>query len=149
MSRSIFDIAKSVSWTEEGRFYLTQKDPKHELLAEYLSGFNLIDLEKELASIKNTMQVLNSNDTYAIERHFIKELHGFNEDSTAYVGGATDFSVTLIYTHLEHLTYLKHVYGEPNERYVISLYDVVIYLEQLKRLISGLLSATKTQEKSS
>ena len=139
MSLSIFDIAKNISWTNEGRFYLTQKESKYELLTEYLSGFNIQEINSEIASIYKTIEIISSNDNKKIANYFTQELHGFNEDSTAFVGGATDFSVSLIFSFIEKSTYLKHVYGEPNETYPIDLCQLIHYMEGLKKIINSVI----------
>jgi hypothetical protein len=45
MSFSIFDIATGISWIKEGKIYLSQKDPKYELLVEYLNVGYIEDLK--------------------------------------------------------------------------------------------------------
>lgn len=134
MNLSIFDIITSISWTSEARFYVTHKKNEYELLAEYLSGFNFSELDNEIKSMKQTIQVLNSNDKDKIENYFMQHLHGFNEDGTAYIAGATDFSVSLIFSYIDGSTYLRHVYG--TEQYGIKLQQILLYLQDLKSLFS-------------
>lgn len=149
MTLSIFDIATSISWTEDKRIYLKHKENIYDLLCEYLSGFNITDLTSEIESLKKTQQVLNSNNKELIEKYFIDDLYGFEDDgSQAYVGGAMDFSVKLLYDFNQYSTLLKHVYGTPNEQYQIDIGVAIKLLQDLQGIFYLLVNDTTTQERS-
>lgn len=135
MKLSIFEIANSISWTEDKRIYLRCRENVHELLCEYLSGFEIINLIDEIERLKETQQALNSGNRILVEKHFVDNLIGFDDDGIhAYVGGATDFSVKILYNIEQNLILLKHVYGDPDEQYQIALEVLLELLYELKQV---------------
>ena len=100
MGLSIFDIAKGISWTEEGHLYLTQKESKYELLVEYLNNIGSDRIEDETQKLTNFQNILKTKDRDKIQDFILYKLEGFNNREggySAHIAGAHDLSPSIEY----------------------------------------------------
>lgn len=135
MSLSIVDIAKGISWTDMGHFYLSLKDDKYELLVDYLNASTIKSLEQDINSLNAFQQVLKTKDKQKIEDYIMDELEGFNDwenGYSAYIAGAHDKSASIQYNIENDIISLIH----PN---IISIKKFVIQPNELINLASQMI----------
>jgi len=146
MGLSIFDIAKGISWTDEGRTFLLQKNEADTswLIIEYLNDSSENDLKNDLKTLETFETVIGSNDKKKIENHIINELIGFmdyGEDILAHVAGATDQSPSILYDFENNSFLLIHPNLITEGKYHISLRDLLGLIEKkihLNKILSNL-----------
>jgi hypothetical protein len=148
MSLSIFDIANGISWTDEGHFYLTQKEEKYELLVEYLNSAGNYGLNRDLELLRTFHNLLMNKDEKDIDNYIISELEGFQElDNEWYakIAGAHDLSPTILYKKGD-IIYIKHPNLPSIEKFEIGILNLIKLQIQMIEVNSFIIKL-KTLEK--
>jgi len=139
---NITEIADSIYWSSDKRVFFKSINPEYTLLLEYLNNTTLPYIDSEISKLKSFKEITDSNDIVTIEDYIVKNLYGFNQYNDgkvyAYIAGVTDFGISVLYNLEASETLLKHVYGEPQEKYTVNLSSLIKLLEQSKLIISTL-----------
>jgi hypothetical protein len=139
MGLSILDIAKGVSWTDEGRFYLDLKHDKYELLIDYLNSANIDSLKNDINRL-NTFQVIRSTKIkQKIEDHIMNEIEGFNDRDngySAYIAGAHDKSASIQYNIESDEVSLIHPNIFTLEKFIIEPLELISLAYQMIQILS-------------
>ena len=141
MSISIADITKEFSLINNNEVYLKIDKQEYSLLIEYLNDTNIEFLEQALKQLESFKAIVETKDKGKIEEYLMGH-YGFNQYNDgnvyAYLSGATDLGFGVLY-HLETDTIvIKHVYGEPNEKYTIQISDLIHILKQKKAITNAI-----------
>lgn len=148
MSLSIFDIATGISWTDQGNFYLTQKEDKYELIVDYLNSMGTQGLENDIELLRVFHKLLISKTEKEIDNHIISELEGFQEvDNEWYakIAGAHDLAPTILYKKGK-LLYIKHPNLPSIEKFEIDILDLIKLQTQMIE-VNKINAKLKTLEK--
>lgn len=127
MSLTIFDVAKGISWTNQGHFYLVQKEDKYELIVDYLNSMGSQGLKNDMEILRVFHELLSSKTEKEIDNYIVYELEGFQEiDNEWYakIAGAHDLSPTILYKKGEIL-YIKHPNLPSVEKFKIDILDLI------------------------
>ena len=134
---TLLDISESIRWTKDKMIYFQTNNSEYSLLIEYLNNLSISGIDIEVNKLTNFSMVLDTNNKEHIENYILTSLYGFNEYPDgiyAYIAGATDFSITVLYDISNNNIFLKHVYGEPNEKYFIQIPTLVSLLKKVKSI---------------
>jgi len=130
----IVDIAKGISWTSSGHFYLELKDNKYELLVDYLNASNIECLDRDICTLKSFQDIRITGDMKKIEDFIMTELEGFGEREngySAYLAGAHDKSASVHY-NIEHDTIsLFHPNVSTLEKLIIEPHELIHLSNQM------------------
>jgi hypothetical protein len=132
------DIIQNTIFIEESRFYFTPKGIEYSLLCEYLSNHTEQTIEDEIILVEEAMEVFKTTDKEKIFDFIMNKRNGFdkyNEKNYAYLAGAMDFSVSVLYDEMNDKIILKHVYGNFNEIETVNLENLLLLLNQVRKLI--------------
>lgn len=137
MSISIKDIAREISWTIDNKVYLKTDKQEYSLLIEYLNQTNNDILNQNLELLESFKAIIETKNKNKIEEYLIGH-YGFNQYNDgnvyAFLAGATDLGLGILYQFETDAIFIKHVYGEPNEKYPVSLDDLIHILKQKKAI---------------
>lgn len=135
MSLSISDIAKEISWDNEGRIFLVPKSLEYQLLTDYLNDINRSDIEHEILQLTSFEEIRILSNKKLIENYIVNHLYGFNEYSDGFyckIGGFDDFSIMVLYDLEKDKTFLRHNYGQ--EKIIFSINTLIYLLEKISLL---------------
>ena len=142
MELSVFDIAKGVSWTNEGLFYLEAKNNTDTswIVIEYLNT-STNSLIEDLKTLNEFNILVSSKDKMKVESYIMENLYGFSEYDEgifAFIAGSTDKSPSVIYDFDRDSLFLIHPNLQSEGRYEISLKDLLFLINQKCQLIKTL-----------
>ena len=104
-------LQKGFSWTDQGHFYLIQKEDKYELIVDYLNSANIECLKNDINRLDTFQKVRNSNNRQKIENYIMNEIEGFNDRKngySAYIARAHDKSTSIQYNIKSDVLSLIH-----------------------------------------
>jgi len=139
MSLSIFDIAKGISWTDQGHFYLTQKEDKYELIVDYLNSANIENLKHDISRLDAFQAIRKSKNKQEIEDYIMNEIEGFNDREngySAYVAGAHDKSASIQYNIENNILSLIHPNIPTLEKFIIEPDELITLASQMIEILS-------------
>ena len=68
---SVFDIATGILWTDDRRIYLNLKDPKYELLVEYLNSGSTENMLEDIRVLEKFQVIQRGGSKDEIEKFII------------------------------------------------------------------------------
>ena len=140
MSISITDIAKELTWINNNVYLKTDK-PEHLLLIDYLNDTNDEFLNRDLERLEKFKAITDTKNKEKIEEYLLGH-YGFNQYNDgniyAYLAGATDLGFGVLYNLENDNIVIKHIYSEPNEKYIIQLSDLINVLRQKKAITNAI-----------
>ena len=139
MGLSIFDIAKGIYWTDQGHFYLTQKEDKYELIVDYLNSANIENLKHDISRLDAFQAMRKSKNKQEIEDYIMNEIEGFNDREngySAYVAGAHDKSASIQYNIENNILSLIHPNIPTLEKFIIEPDELITLASQMIEILS-------------
>ena len=138
MSLSIFDIAKGISWTNSGHFYLNPKENKYELILDYLNSSNIKSLKNDINRLAAFQEIRSSQSKKKIEDYIINNIEGFNDREngySAYLAGAHDKSASIQYNIESDLVSLIHPNIPTLEKFIIQPEEIINLAYQMLQVL--------------
>jgi len=143
MSLSIADIAKGISWMDDGSILMSPQNDAFDILVEYLNNAKKAYLEKDIEQLEQFNEAAKTNNRDKIESFLIGH-YGFNQYNDgiiyAYIAGVTDLGISVLYNLDSNKIILKHIYGEPHEKFTINLEDLIHLLKRKKAMENAVAS---------
>jgi hypothetical protein len=133
---TLFELATGLRWTSEKEIYFQLNDGEHSLLIEYLNTIPRKDIDQELKTLTDFQSILALNNPIATDEFIMSALYGYDDydgELYVFVGGATDFTVSLLFNPQNNSFFIMPVY-ERETKYFTTLPILISLLEEVRSL---------------
>jgi hypothetical protein len=138
---TLFELATGLRWTPEKEIYIQPNESEHALLIEYLNTVCCQHIEEELDTLTKFQSILALNNPIATDEFIMSALYGYDDydgELYVFVGGATDFTVSLLFNPQNNKFFIMPVY-ERETKYFTTLPILISLLEEVRSLSKILL----------
>jgi len=135
----LINIIDSIKIIDEEIIFVQSSDStENKLLTEYLSNYDSKRISKEIEKLEKFEAIRKSDDKIKLRDYLTYELDAFieyNFGTFAYIAGASDLTITVLYDTETDKVFLKHPYGPDNEKHFITAIDLITLLRKLQSIL--------------